>query len=60
MKLTVSNAIRDIRETFLSQIFKDYPKHKKMWSADEIQNEFSSAMHHVAMEYFEKISEERN
>lgn len=60
MKLTVKNAMMDLREAFLARIFKNYPDNKKMWKAEEINNEFSGAMYDVAMEYMEQIDKALN
>ena len=53
-KITVSQAMQDLREAFLSSIFKNYPDHKKMWKAEEVQNEFHSAMYTVALYYLKE------
>jgi hypothetical protein len=47
----------DLREEFLARIFKNYPDHKKMWKAEEINNEFSGAMYDVVIAYLDKIEE---
>jgi hypothetical protein len=55
MKITPKMAINDLRDAFLGRIFKNYPDHKKMWKAEDIQNEFSGAMYEIAMEYLSAI-----
>lgn len=58
MKIEI--AVCDLRETFLSRIFKNYPDHKKMWEAKDIQNELSGAMYEMAVHYFELMDAERD
>jgi len=60
VKLTVQNAMIDLREAFLSRIFKNCPDHKKIWKAEEINNEFSNAMYDVAIDYLERIDKSLN
>ena len=50
-KITVSRAMQDLREEFLSRIFKNYPDHKKMWKAEDVQNELHGAMYSVTLVY---------
>ena len=50
----------DLREAFLARIFEHYPDHKKIWKAEEINHELSSAMYEVAMDYIERIDKSLN
>jgi hypothetical protein len=54
----IVEAIGDLRAAFLERIFKGYPKHKKAWTPEEIQNEFSGAMYDVAICYFTTLEKE--
>jgi hypothetical protein len=55
MKLTVKDAIIDLRTLFIGRIFLGYPDHKKLWKAEEINDAFTSAIYEVTMEYLERI-----
>jgi hypothetical protein len=55
MKVTSGKLVHDLRTTFLERIFKHYPDHKKLWTADEIQRELTTAMYEIAIEYLEKL-----
>jgi hypothetical protein len=55
MKVTVRNAMIDLREVFIGKIFKHYPDHKKMWKAEEVDKEFTSAMYEMSMYYLEEL-----
>ena len=55
MAMTVSRAMDDLREEFLSRVFHGYPDHKKIWKADEIQGILHSSMYALAMRYFEEM-----
>lgn len=47
--------VTDLREAFLCIIFKGYPDHKIMWSAEEVSKAFTSAMYDVAVDYYDRI-----
>ena len=50
--ITIRNAMRDLREEFLYNIFKGYPdRHQKIWKPEEIEKAFSSAMYDLAIRY---------
>lgn len=55
MKIKAKDAMIHLREAFLSRIFKGYPDHKKHWTAEEINSEFSSAMYDVVMDYLDEL-----
>ena len=52
MTITVRQAMRDLREAFLGNIYKGYPDHKKMWKAEDVDKELTSAMYDLAIYYF--------
>lgn len=54
MKLTISAAMEDLREEFISRIFKGYPDHKKTWKAEEIESTLSQAMYSISVSYLER------
>ena len=55
MKITLRTAMTDLREVFLSNIFKGYPDHKKLWKAEDINKEFTNAMYEITMDYLDII-----
>ena len=57
-KKTIKNAVLDVREEFLSIIFKNYPDHQKVWKAEDVEKAFTSAMYSVACAYLELAEKE--
>jgi hypothetical protein len=58
VKLTVKSAMVDFREQLVGIIFKEYPDHKKLWKAEEIENAISSAMYRLSIKYIEQMERE--
>jgi len=54
-KKTIKNAVLDVREEFLAIIYKDYPRHQKIWKAEDVEKAFTSAMYSIACEYLDKM-----
>ncbi len=57
MKLTIKMAMLDLREEFLTTIFKHYPDHQKVWKAEDVDKAFTTAMYDVACKYLDLIEE---
>ena len=57
-KITIKTAMCDLREEFLARIFKNYPDHRKVWTAEDINDAFTSAMYDVACAYLDRIEKE--